>query len=361
MEIELEKNTAKAKRKIKALDFSGANAAVALVSKEQGGPANGIETLCIKAANFSDAFLEKMQTIRVELTVPDFLEAFFKLEEDDSKALAFMLGYREDLQEEAMEPEQDFNKWVMENMESFEIVKSLRDAEDYVEVLSNLNEEQYLALLEDQQRFEKAMKKQERDKEAELAKLEAERKMPRIKTAKKSTEVAKAAEASVNTSITQREVKEGKGISPVVKQSNKDKSMADNVKVIEQLVETEVVEKSQFEAIQKQAQEQAELLKAAMQELEVFKAEKAAFIAKARKQALVDAAKDEAKADQLFKAVGSLDDADFNAVVDVVKSLATAIEKSDLFVEKGVSAETEVAPVKDNALERLLKAKFQAK
>ena len=333
----MEKRTArKATRKITALDFSGENAAVALVSKEQGGAANGFRTLMVKSANFSEEFIQKMQTVRVEMEVPDFIEAFFKLEEDQAKALAFLLGWREDLQEEAMESEMDFNKWVNSNMKSFEILKSLKDSKDFYADIASLSEDEMLTLVQEQELFEKALKQ-----------------------SKESTEVAKAAEADVNTSIAS-EVK-GKGTSPVVNKSKKGNSMTDKVTVVEELVETEMIAKSQFEAIQKQAQEQAELLKAAMQELEVFKAEKAAFIAKARKQALVDAAKDEAKADQLFKAVGSLEDADFNAVVEVVKALATAVEKSDLFVEKGASAESEVTPVQEESLvAKAIKAKLQA-
>lgn len=327
----MEKRTArKATRKITALDFSGENAAVALVSKEQGGAANGFRTLMVKSANFSEDFIQKMQTVRVEMEIPDFIEAFFKLEENQAKALAFLLGWREDLQEEAMEPEMDFNKWVNSNMKSFEILKSLKDSEDFYADIASLTEEEMLTLVQEQELFEKALRQ-----------------------SKESTEVAKAAEADVNTSIAS-EVK-GKGTSPVVKKSKKGNSMTQEV--VNSEVTVEMVEKSQFEAIQKQAQEQAELLKAAMQELEVFKAEKAAFIAKARKQALVDAAKDEAKADQLFKAVGSLEDADFNAVVEVVKALATAVEKSDLFVEKGVSAEKE--EIVESPVAKALRARIQ--
>lgn len=352
----------KAKRKLSDIDFSGENAHLALTSKTlNGGPANQVDKpLVLKSSEFSEEFIQKLQQVRVTMELPDFLQKFFYLMEEEADVLAFMMGYRDqaDTQEhEDMEAAEDFQDWIKSKMESLELINEMRDSESPEAVLAGAGEEAMMSLLKDQEMLEKAFTKIDLQKQELQKQKDAEKRKPRLK---KSTEVAKAAEASVNTSITQREVKEGKGISPVVKQSNKDKSMADNVKVIEQLVETEVVEKSQFEAIQKQAQEQAELLKAAMQELEVFKAEKAAFIAKARKQALVDAAKDEAKADQLFKAVGSLDDADFNAVVDVVKALATAVEKSDLFVEKGASVESEVAPVLEESLvAKALKMKLQ--
>ncbi len=153
---EIEKGKIKATKRLKKLDFSGADAAVALVSKEQGGPANGVPTLMIKAANFSDEFIEKMQTIRVELEIPDFLEKFFALDEEDAKALAYIMGYREDMAEEAAEPEMDFNDWVMSNMQSFEIMKALQETDEISQVLSDLTEEQYLGLLQDQAKFEKA-------------------------------------------------------------------------------------------------------------------------------------------------------------------------------------------------------------
>lgn len=334
----------KAKRKLTDIDFSGENAHLALTSKTlNGGPANKADyALALKSTNFSQEFIEKVQAVNITMSLPDFLKKFFYLMDDQAEALAYMMGYKEvaDTQEhEDMEAQEDFQDWIKSNMESLELIEAMRDVEQPETMLIKAEEHQLLALLKDQEMFEKA-----------FAKLEVE---------KESPQVVETTKADVNTSIA-GEVK-GKGNGPVVKKTRKGKSMTEQVTVVEQVVETEMVAKSQFEVVQKQALEQAELLKSVMQELEVFKAEKQAFIAKARKQALVDATKDEAKADQLFKAVGSLEDEQFGVVVDVVKALTNQIEKSDLFVEKGASVDTETTPTNENPVERLLKAKFQSK
>ncbi len=92
--MEIEKGKVKAKRKIKALDFTGDNAAVALVSKDQGGPANSVETLVIKSQNVSLEYLEKMQAVKVTMSTPEFLRRFFSLWYEDADVLAAMMGYK---------------------------------------------------------------------------------------------------------------------------------------------------------------------------------------------------------------------------------------------------------------------------
>ncbi len=339
-EQELEKGKIKAKRKITALDFTGANAAVALVSKDQGGPANSVETLCIKASNFSDEFLTKMQTVKVELSIPEFLEAFFKLEEEDAAALGYLMGYREDLAQEAMEPEEDFNKWIEENMQSFEIVKSLRDSDNYAETLALLTEDKYLGFLQDQEKFEKGLKKLDQQKQEKLEKAEQERKKPRIKKAAKQNESPKVDNSTVE--VTPNSLGEDVGVvNPVVKLTKKENTMTDKVTLVEVVKDIEMIEKSQFESIQKQFQEQQEQLQKALATVEKFQQEKQEMIAKQRKAQVLDAVKDEAKAEVLFKAVGKAEDADFEAVVKALKELASAVDNSDLFVEKGATVEVQ--------------------
>ena len=135
-------------------------------------------------------------------------------------------------------------------------------------------------------------------------------------------------------------------------------SKTPDVKTVEQTVEVEMIEKAAFEQIQKQAQETQELLKSAMLELEVFKAEKQAMLAKARKQAVVDAVKAEDKADMLFKSIEGLSDEQFNTVVTVVKSLVEQVEKSTLFQETGVTAEVQDSKEAESAVARILKSQF---
>lgn len=376
---ELEKGKLKAKKKITALDFSGADAAIALVSKDQGGPANGTETLCIKASNFSDEFLEKMRTVRVELSIPDFLERFFRLEEDDSKFLAALMGYKEDPVDEANESMMDYQKWVQDNTKFFEVIKALADTENHAEVLSELDEDNYLQFLQDQQRFEKALKKLEDKKQEELAKAEYERKKPKVvktQLVKESNPAASATEFDASTSTVQHEVNKGKGVNPVVKPKAKKETLMANKEnekqetkaeftVVEKQVE--MIEKSQFEAILKQMQDmkaqaeqqQVELQKA-KEQVEKFEQERKEAIEKQRLVDLEAAVKHKEHAAVLHKALKQAEQAEFTDVVKALAAISLQAEQSDLFVEK--SAQVEDNPeVNESPVARLIKAKFQTK
>lgn len=347
-----------AKRKLTDIDFSNEGAHIALCHKDQG-VANQADFALIIKSNYSDEFVEKLQTVRLELELPDFIQAFWKIEEEkDAKALAYLMGWREDLVQEAKEPEMDFQDWVESNMESFEIVKALRDSDNYVEVLANLDEQQYLSLLKDQQTFEKGLNKLEAKKQEEIAKAEQERKKPRVKKAAK--ESPKVDNSTVE--VTPNSLGEDVGVvNPVVKLTKKENTMTkpEKVTLVEQTVDVEMVEKSALETIQKQFQEQQEQLQKALATVEKFQQEKQEMIAKQRKAQVLDAVKDEAKAEVLFKAVGKAEDVDFEAVVKALKELASAVDNSDLFVEKGATVEVQ-DDKQESAVARLIKAKLQA-
>ena len=352
---QFEKGKLKAKRKITALDFSGADAAVALVSKDVGGPANGVDqVLCIKASNFSDEFLEKMSTVRVELSIPDFIERFFRLEEDDSKFLAALMGYKEDPVDETNESMMDYQKWISSNMESFEIVKALKEADvkDYPEILSKLDEWQYLTLLQEQEQFEQGLRKQE------------------------SNPAASATEFDASTSTVQHEVNKGKGVNPVVKLKAKKETLMANKEnekqetkaeftVVEKQVE--MIEKSQFEAILKQMQamkaqaeqQQVELQKA-KEQVEKFEQERKEAIEKQRLADLEAAVNNKEHAAVLHKALKQAEQAEFAEVVKALAAISLQAEQSDLFVEKSAAVQDKQS-AEDDHLTRLLKSKFQAK
>lgn len=344
--MEETKDKRKPKRVLKNIDFeNGTDTHLALVHRDQGGPASGADyKLVIKAANFSDEFLEKMQTVKVELEIPDFLERFFKLEEDDSKFLAALMGYKEDPVEEANESVMDYQKWIEENTESFEVIKALSETDNHAEVLSKLDEETYLQFLQDQQRFEKGLKKLEAEKQAELEKAEKERKKPRVKKVSKEQGTASVSQESSTvekSTVVETPSSSGDGgvDNPVVKLTKKESNMTNKVTTVEVVQDVEMVEKSQFEAIQKQFQETQEQLQKALAAVEKFEQEKKELIAKQRKQDVLGAVKDEAKAEVLFKAVKDASDEDFQAVVKALGELAQAVDKSELFVEKGAHVE----------------------
>jgi hypothetical protein len=325
----------KAKRKLSSIDFSKEGAHLALVSEEQGGPANGHDyALVLKANKFSEEFVEKMQQVKVTMELPDFLRKFFGMYYEDSELLAAMMGYEKpEGENEPQEVENSYEDYIQARLEAFEILKTVNDAESLADALSELDETEYLAMLHDQERLEKAFKK----------------------AAKESKPVAKA--VADDTSIAS-EVKVEE-VSASVNQEELEKSMTQEVKTVEQEVTVEMVEKSALESVQKALEEQKVALEKAMETISQFEAEKKMAIEKARKAEVVAAVKDEAKAEILFKAVKDAADEDFQAVVKALSEMTAAVEQSDLFVEKGASAQEEPV-IQESAVAKLLKAK-QAK
>jgi len=335
----------KAKRKLSNIDFSADGAHIALVSKDQGGGANGANyALMLKSANFSDEFIEKMQQVKVTLELPEFLRRFFGLWYEDADVLAAMMGYVEPVDTAAMEAEEaqkEVQSWIEERMSAFEIIKSLENAESIPEVLSTLTEDQYLNLLKDQEKLEKAFKKIDKEKNSAKA--------PKAKADEGSTEAVAKAEQSDDK--TEAKVEPSETV-------NKGKSMTKEVKTVEQEVTVEMVEKSAFESVQKQLEDQKVELQKALDLVKAFEQEKKEAIRKARFEQVKTAVKNDATAEVLFKAVGLVEDeSEFQAVVKALVEMQAVVEKSDLFVEKGVQIETEAAP-QESAVAKILKARL---
>ena len=345
------KNT---KRVLKDIDFSQEDSHIALCHKTQGTANQAEFVVALKSNSFSEETIQKLQRVKVELELPDFIQAFFKIQEEkDAKALAYLMGWTEDLAEEAMEPQRDFEKWISSNMESFEIVKALKEADvkDYPEILSKLDEWQYLTLLQEQEQFEQGLRKQE------------------------SNPAASATEFDASTSTVQHEVNKGKGVNPVVKLKAKKETLMANKEnekqetkaeftVVEKQVE--MIEKSQFEAILKQMQamkaqaeqQQVELQKA-KEQVEKFEQERKEAIEKQRLADLEAAVNNKEHAAVLHKALKQAEQAEFAEVVKALAAISLQAEQSDLFVEK--SAQVEEKSTDEDHLTRLLKAKFQTK
>ena len=333
----------KAKRKLSNIDFSAEGAHMALVSKDQGGPASGADyALVMKSANFSDEFVQKMQQVKVTMELPDFLRKFFNLYYEDSEVLARMMGYVKPEVEET-EYEDYWEDYVQSKLDSFEILKSLADTQSIPDVLSKLTEDQYLSMLTDQAKLEKAFKKIEKEKNSAVAPVAA--------ADEGSTEAVAKAEQSDEK--TEAKVEPSETV-------NKGKSMTKEVKA-EPQASVEMVEKSALESIQKQMEDQKVELQKALDLVKAFEAEKKEAVRKARFEQVKGAVKDEAKAEVLFKAVGLVEDeSEFQAVVKALSELQALADKSDLFVEKGVQIETEEAP-KESAVARVLKSRLAGK
>lgn len=347
----MEPTKQKAKRKIKALDFSGANAAVALVSKDQGGAANGAPTLIIKAANFSDELVQKMKDLKIEMEIPAFIEKFNHLFETDVIAFAKAMGSEDD------ESAGDF---IESNIQSLDVIKALGEAEDFASVLSDLQEDEYLALLQDQELLEKAMKDMEESKVAK----EIKRRKPKVKTTRSYTDpnavVSKSTEVALATAEDKPHVAsevEEEVTTSVVKTKSKETLMTTEVKVVEQVVETEMIAKAEFDTIQKAfADIQVELQKA-KDDVAAFKAEKQEAITKAKKAQLSAVVKNEKHLEALSKAALMLDGEDFDGFVTAVQELHKQADQSELFIEKGATVSDEAPAVSESAVAKILKAK----
>lgn len=341
----------KAKRKLSNIDFSSEGAHLALVSKDQGGPANGADyALVMKSANFSDEFVQKMQQVRVTMELPDFLRKFFDLYHEDSEVLARMMGYVKPEEEaEEVAYEDYWEAYVQSKLESFEILKALTDAESIPETLSKLTEDQYLSMLKDQEKLEKAFKKIDK---AVKTPAKNSAKAPVAKADEGSTEAVAKAEQSDEK--TEAKVEPSETV-------NKGKSMTKEVKTVEQEVTVEMVEKAAFESIQKQLEDQKVELQKALDLVKAFEAEKKEAVRKARFEQVKTAVKDEAKATVLFKAVGLVEDeVEFQAVVKALAEMQAVVEKSDLFKEQGVQVEADETP-KESAVARVIKSRLAAK
>ena len=341
--------TIKAKRKLSEISFEHEGAHVAMVTKDQGAANNRNYALVLKANKFSQEYIEKMQQVKVTMELPDFLRKFFSVYYEDSEILARMMGYVKPEAESSNSYEEEYEEYIQSKLESFEVLKSVNDAESIADVLSDLDETQYLAMLNDQALIEKAFRKLDKQQS--------------VTDNKESEVVAKAAES--DTSKIVHEVSEVKP--SVITNKSKEPNMTKPVKTETQEVTVEMVEKSAFVDLQKSLEDQKQELQKALDAIAVFKQEKQELINKSKTAQFTAVIKDEKLQAPIVKAALALDtQEDFDAFLGAVTALQTQIEKQKDFVEKSAlfteqgATVTEDNQVKESAVARILKAK-QAK
>lgn len=400
----------KAKRKLSDISFEKEGAHVALTSKSQGGPANTHDyALVLKSNKFSEEFVQKMQQVRVTMELPDFLRKFFSVYYEDAEVLARMMGYEKPEPEapEVVESKDYYEDYIQSKLEAFEVLKSANTAETLSEVLSELDENEYLAMLNDQALIEKALEdiekaykpkvgdmvkwnssggkatgkvehvmtegtlgvpntefsvKGTKENPAVLIRIYKDGEATETLVGHKSTtltkvqksldqESAPAALADGNDTSTNAGVEKIEGVSASVNKEELEKSkMDDEVKV-------ETVEKAQFELVQKALDEQKVQLQKALETIAQFEAEKKEAINKAKTEKVKAIVKDESKVEAIAKAALSLEsEDDFTAFLTAVEALVATVETSEMFVEKGASTQEETV-VKESAVAKLLKAK----
>lgn len=334
----------KAKRKLTDITFEHEGAHLALVHKAQGGAANGYKTLVMKSVdNRSPEFIEKASQVKVTLSLPDFLEKFFHVWGEDAELLATMFGYEpsEDesddeystqsfwswYREKAMEhgavdswgdpltrpTSQDRKDWIEDQLQGIEILKSATLSKGSADFISSLSEEQYLGLLKDQQFIEKSFKLKET-----------------------SDDVSGKSGGKPNTGLKPKQTKASKADT----QENK----------------METIEKAQYDAKEVELQKALADIQKAKEEIELFKAKEKEAFEKAREAEVTAAVEDVEASAKLFKAIKELDTEAFKDVVEVVKSLASKVDESEMFKEKGSPESGE--KVQKSALKVMIDAKY---
>jgi hypothetical protein len=307
----------KAKRKLSDIDFSKEDAHVALVHKDQGGPANGHDySLILKSSNFSPEFVQKMQQIQVTMELPEFLQKFFGMWCEDAELLAKFLGYEGPEEEDEVYSSNDYyEKWMEDKLASFTVIKSLHESKNLAESLAKLSEDQYLNLLKDQEFLEKSLNKLTNE----------------INVSKDNT----------STSNVEKQV----GAKPSRVNSKKEKPMAN----------PEMVEKSQYTTLEKAVEEQKVELQKAQEIIKKYQEAEIAAVIKSKTSVIKSVIKNDKDASIVLKAALALDnEEDFDALVNVFKSLNQKLEASGIFDEKGVSGESQNED--ENLVAKILKS-----
>lgn len=306
----------KAKRNLSEIDFSTDTAHIALVCKDQGGPASGHDySLLLKSSQRSPEFIQKASMVKVEMEITEYLRKFFNLYWDDAEVLARSLGFttaEQDYEAKEAESEEEYSytSWIDKRVASIQVIKSLKESDNLIKSISALSEDDYLSILKDQELVEKALKE----------------------------------------------------YSPVTK-SNKELETMPQAEVPEVKPEpvAELIAKSQFDLVQKALDEQKVELQKALELVEQFKQKEKEAVTKARFELLKSAVKNTAIAEVLFKAVNLVEDeTEFQAVVKAVGDLALQVEQSNLFSEQGVSGDAGEA-IEENPVAKILKAKYGPK
>lgn len=308
-----------AKKKLSNISFEKEGAHVALVSKDQGGPANGHNyTLIMKANNFSQEYIEKIQQVQVTMEFPEFLRKFFNLYYEDAEILARFLGYVP----EEKEDDWNYEDYIQEKVDSFKVLKALNEAENLEIALGKLTQEEALLVKQSQAKLETVLEKNSAN--ADEGSTEA---------------VAKAK-------------KSGDETNAVVEPSGE-------TNVEENSMDEEKVEKSALTAVQKSLDEALADLQKATARIAEFEAKEKEAIVKAKTSVIQDILKDEKSTAVIAKAALLIEGDDFTAFVDVLKGLMQKVEKSSLFEEQGASGESGVKEdTKESLVAKALKAEL---
>lgn len=290
----------KAKRHITEFNFEEDGASVHLVSKKQGGAANGFTTLIKKSNSTSQLpdvedvdIQKKLEQIQVTLSMEEFLRKFFDMWYDDAELLTAMLGFETEHEAYMKSLEEDSEHmthadYIASKLSSFEIMKSMHEGER--PQVSALDIVTILELQENLEKHEEIMDKV-------------------------SIEKSRFTELEANESKLATEVELRKSLEAQVQELN---------------AELDTIKKAQADA--------------------------EAVAMKARIEGLVAEDKIEAMAKSLL----AMDKESSDLMIETLSGSAKRVEASDLFVEKSAEGEPEVKDEKQFRTDNIQKAYNEA-
>ena len=153
-------------------------------------------------------------------------------------------------------------------------------------------------------------------------------------------------------------------VEPTVEDTSKSNEVDKGVSgpAIKQTKETNMDEKEKLEALQKSFEDNKVMLQKALDEVNTLKAEKQEQVIKSKTAKITEIVKDKEHAKIIAKACLELEsEEDFTAFVAAISAMQTTIDKTDMFIEKGLNVDNAEAKNETNHVEKLLKAKNAAK
>jgi hypothetical protein len=333
------------KKQLQNLSFDHDQGHIALVGAAVGGAANLQNyAVCLKAGEgFTDEIIEKATKVKVTLSIEEYLTRFYGLYWDDAEVLATALGFTTQASEkETFDYAEDYRKYIDEKVGSIEVMKSLKDKSEFVDVISKMNGEQYIQFLQDQEKLEQV-----------FTQVDAIKQAAKVKPKKSDDGVTLE-------SVTQQKIV-GQSSEPTGSLIKKKVDMTKEVKTVVADVEKELVEKSFLVEVQKALDDQKVELTKALELVKQFEREKQEAVIKARKEKLDAVIKSKEQAEVLFKAVGLVEDEQvFGEVIKALNDLQAASNSSDLFKSIGAEGAPETKADTQSDVKKAVQAKIAA-
>jgi len=318
----------KAVRKLTNINFESEGSAVALVGKEQGGPANGRQTLIFKSLNTEEVKeedIEKASQVTVTMNIVEYLHRFFDLWYEDATVLAKVFGYN--TEEDDVESDTWYSEYIQEKVDAVVIMKSLvldKGLEDIKKAVAELSPEDYLKVIKSQEIFEKNIDKARAS----------------IKKSSESPEGVIEPKGSKTPSVDDK--------------VNKEESMTD-------FISKSALDTIVNEAVTKAVAASNAKVEEAEQIIKQYKEEKKATVEKARKASIAEVEKEAEAAEALFKSLESVDDTTFDSVIKALKKKDEQLATSDILKEAGAQGRPVVTDEVVDATAALLKKQFNIK